>query len=97
MGTHHIEFRVKVPCEIYWDEDMFVSSCPPLDVFSQGETEQQALDNLVEALTLFLESCYEHGNLDEVLKECGFEAVTSESLPTEMSAVEVPLLLAARA
>ncbi len=97
MKTSHIEFKIRVPCEIYWDEDLFVSSCPPLDVFSQGETEQLALDNLVEALSLFLESCYEHGNLDEVLKECGFETVTSESLPTEMPVVEVPLLLAARA
>jgi len=60
----------------------FLASCPVLDVHSQGETEKKALDNLAEALTAFLVSCFEAGTLDTVLKESGFRAV-SRSVPAE--------------
>ena len=36
--------------------DGYVSLCPELDVASQGDTIEQARDNLQEALELFLES-----------------------------------------
>lgn len=51
----------------------YVSHCPALDVYSQGETEEAARDNLKEAVELFLVTCIEIGTLDSVLKECGFE------------------------
>jgi len=35
--------------------DGFVSLCPELDIASQGETVEQARENLREAITLFLE------------------------------------------
>ena len=34
----------------------FVAQCLEVDVASQGETEQQAIDNLREALELYFES-----------------------------------------
>ncbi len=34
----------------------FSSHCPELDVASQGDTEEEARDNLREALELFLEN-----------------------------------------
>jgi len=37
------------------EEDMFCAFCPELDVASQGATHREALDNLREAVTLFLE------------------------------------------
>ena len=55
----------------------YISVCPPLDVFSQGETEEAALANLAEALQLFVESCYERGTLEGVLKDCGFVPETT--------------------
>ncbi len=36
--------------------DGFVSLCPDLDIASQGETIDQARDNLKEALDLFFET-----------------------------------------
>ena len=36
--------------------DGYVSLCPELDIASQGDTIEQARDNLQEALTLFFES-----------------------------------------
>lgn len=36
--------------------DMYVSLCPELDIASQGETVEEAHENLKEALTLFFQS-----------------------------------------
>ena len=37
--------------------DGYVSLCPQLDIASQGDTVADARENLIEALTLFFESC----------------------------------------
>lgn len=37
------------------EDDMYVAICPELDVASQGETVEEARDNLIEAIELFLE------------------------------------------
>ncbi len=36
--------------------DMYVALCPELDIASQGESVEQARDNLKEALELFFET-----------------------------------------
>ena len=36
--------------------DVYVSLCPELDIASQGETVEQARQNLIEALELFFEA-----------------------------------------
>ena len=38
------------------EEDLFVALCPELDVSSQGRSLPEALANLQEAVTLFLEA-----------------------------------------
>ncbi|MBI5632166.1 MAG: type II toxin-antitoxin system HicB family antitoxin [Nitrospirae bacterium] len=38
------------------DDDGYVSLCPELDIASQGDTIEQARDNLKEALELFFET-----------------------------------------
>jgi len=70
-----IQFSANLPLKIKKKKTWFVASCPVLDVHSQGETEEMARENLKEALSLFFQSCFERGVLDEVLKECGFKAV----------------------
>lgn len=41
---------------IVWKEgDVFVADCPQLEIASQGETEDEALSNLQEAIELYLE------------------------------------------
>ena len=92
----HVEFTV--PAEVRQEGAYFVAGCPPLDVFSQGETEESALVNLAEALRLFVESCYERGTLEAVLKDCGFRPDGSVSGLTERGRkVRVPLPLVAQA
>ena len=97
-GLLRLEFRL--PVEIKKKGRIFVSQCPLLDVFSQGNSRAQALENLREAIKLFLQSCLERGTLEQVLKESGFVSATDTgSLPPgKQEYVNVPLsLIASRA
>ncbi len=92
-----IEFKMSVLAHVKVEDGTYISHCPALEVYSQGATEQGAISNLVEALQLFLESCYERGTFEQVLRECNFRP--SESLfaiPHEKAdglIVDVPLPL----
>ena len=69
-----ISIGIRLNCEVSKDDEVnaYVSCCPSLDVCSQGDTEQEATENLDEAIYLFLSSCYDRGTLNKVLKDCGF-------------------------
>ncbi|MCU7840885.1 MAG: type II toxin-antitoxin system HicB family antitoxin [Candidatus Thiodiazotropha sp. (ex Troendleina suluensis)] len=93
-----IRFEMSVPVTVKQDGDWFISACPLLDVFSQGDTHDKAVSNIIEALQLFISSCYERGTLDKVLKESGFHSAPGiESIPVDegMEIVDVPLPLMA--
>jgi predicted RNase H-like HicB family nuclease len=66
-----ITMEFKVPARIRKKGKWFISSCPLLDVHSQGYTRNEAEHNLVDALSSFLISCYERGTLGEVLPRRG--------------------------
>ena len=55
------------PSGKYW-----IGSCPSLNVSTQGESFEQAKENLKEALILFFESCLSRGTLEEVLRRAGY-------------------------
>ena len=54
------------------DASVFVSYCPALNIFSQGESEDEARRAIGSAVGLFLDACYERGQLDRALREAGF-------------------------
>jgi predicted RNase H-like HicB family nuclease len=59
-----------------WSEDgIYIAKCPENSVVSQGETEQEALDNLREALELYYEG----------------DAPVYEYVPRHMTTVEAAL------
>ena len=93
---HQVTFRMRVPAGVKKDGGTFVASCDILDVHSQGETEKQALENLVEALQLFVETCFEKGTLEQVLQAQGFAPGSTDELVSGGRTVEVPLALIAR-
>ncbi|MFZ2444806.1 MAG: type II toxin-antitoxin system HicB family antitoxin [Syntrophobacteraceae bacterium] len=103
MSTR-IEISLKLPVKIKKKKNnLYVASCPALDVFSQGETSEEARTNIAQALYLFLRSCVERGTLDAVLRECGFTAVMEqgespriEGAVSEKDYVDVPLELLSR-
>ncbi|MCB9383684.1 MAG: type II toxin-antitoxin system HicB family antitoxin [Bryobacterales bacterium] len=47
--------RRSFPATVWKEKDWFVSQCLEVDVASQGETEEEALENLKEALELYFE------------------------------------------
>jgi hypothetical protein len=63
------------------------------------DSAEEAKKHLAEALHLFLVSCFERGNLEAVLKECGFSPV-AERPSTEITPIQdkidIPLYLLAK-
>lgn|GEM_PF-394465 len=54
----------------------YVAHCPPLDITTQGRTEEEAKKNLIEASELFVVSCFERGTFEQALRELGWHVVT---------------------
>jgi predicted RNase H-like HicB family nuclease len=88
-----IEFRVKVPFDVKQEGRWFVSYCRPLDIHSQGATREEAVKNLAEAIQLFVESCFERGVLDQVLRDCGFHVTHEISQKDEREMLDIHLPL----
>ena len=91
-----IDMRIQLPFAIKKQGKYYISRCQVLDVHSQGTTQKRAEENLIEAVSLFLVSCFERGTLDAVLKECGFRARRFDERPTGQSRrqaqyIEVPI------
>ncbi|MBF0121561.1 MAG: hypothetical protein HQK79_22245 [Desulfobacterales bacterium] len=76
-----IKFEVKLPIKIFKSETAYIGHCPILDVASQGDTPAEAHKNIIEALSLFLISCFEQGTLSNVLKESGFVQINGDIPP----------------
>lgn len=48
--------KAKFTAIVRREEDQYVAFSPELDIASQGSSQKEAVDNLREAVTLFLES-----------------------------------------
>jgi predicted RNase H-like HicB family nuclease len=46
----------RLTCLIEREDDGYVSSCPEVDIASQGQSIEEARRNLIEAVELFLET-----------------------------------------
>ena len=71
------------------EDHLFVSHCPELGVASCGETAEEALDNLGEAIAVHLEALEEIGELERVFRENQLKVITAPS-PTESVSVSIP-------
>jgi predicted RNase H-like HicB family nuclease len=90
-----LKFELKVPVEVHKGSTAYIARCPIFDVSSQGKNPEQAKKNLVEALFLFVTTCFEMGTLDEVMKQCGFKPSKTVagklSLKKDQELLSVPL------
>ncbi|MCI0529555.1 MAG: hypothetical protein L0Y56_19105 [Nitrospira sp.] len=57
-----VQLNVKLSCVIWEDEDtgVYVSKCPSLDIYSQGESEGQAFEAIKSAVKMYLHAAYEN-------------------------------------
>ena len=58
--------------QLFEEDDQIVAVCPELNVSSFGDTIDDALASLQEAVALFLEECQAMGTLEAVLEEAGY-------------------------
>lgn len=89
-----IVLTVSLPFTIKKGHKYYISCCPVLDVWSQGESEKKAENNLREAIQLFLIDCFERSTLDRVLKQCGFVAMKKppkRKPSTSRNEMDIPL------
>lgn len=93
MAENQIQFDLKVTFDVKQDEVGFVSHCPEFDVFSQGETEESAIENLHEALELFIETCFEYGTLLDVLRESGYKFSREQAHISNVHMMKIPFSL----
>jgi len=59
-----------ITVRIIRDGDWYVSHCLDYDIVSQGQTRQEAKDNIIEAVSLFLE-CASNEEIQRCLDENG--------------------------
>ena len=69
------------------DESGFVALCEELGIASEGETIDEALENIEDALTVFIEGLHREGALEGVLKDHGVNVY--DSPPESATTVEV--------
>ena len=70
-----------LPVVFFEENGVIIAHCLPLDVSSCGHTEEEARDNIRDALAGFIEACDEMGTLHQVLEEAGFVQRGSEWTP----------------
>jgi predicted RNase H-like HicB family nuclease len=76
------------------EDGWHIAHCPPLDITTQGRTEDEAKKNLIEASELFVVSCFERGTFEQALRELGWHVIgghsvaSSGALPTQPNAGE---------
>lgn len=68
-----VHFSLQVVVDIRKENDVYYIGSDAFDIHSQGYSEDEAKENIIEAIQLFIESCYERGVLADALKELGFE------------------------
>jgi len=87
MMTQVVEITINnVQFAVRHDEDagVFVSFCPRFNVYSQGETKDEAIEAATDAVCLRLGTAFEHGRFDKVLRQAGLERIGSaDSTPSE--------------
>ncbi len=88
--VQNIQFTVRLPVRYTREGGAVIAYTPGIDVSSHGSSRPAALAALVEALQLWFMSCYERGQLDAALKECGFMSVP-ESAETSTDMIDVPV------
>ena len=48
------EIEISLPIVVMKEGKWFVASCPPLDIATQGETEQEARENMADLIDEYL-------------------------------------------
>jgi predicted RNase H-like HicB family nuclease len=98
-GKQQVFISIVLPYKLKKRKKWILSSCPTLDIHSQGATEKKAKENLSEAVFAFFISCVARGTIDSILRECGLSYKKHETfkdiqLPKpDKNSISVPIPL----
>lgn len=87
MNSVQLQFRLGFALRYDADSRTYVSYCPTLILYSQGDTKDEARAAIVSAAKLFIVRCYERDILHTVLRERGMTRATGDEV-TRASASE---------
>ncbi|MBR4742107.1 MAG: type II toxin-antitoxin system HicB family antitoxin [Desulfovibrio sp.] len=90
-----IEFLPPDPCE---ERNAWIVGCPEIDLYTQGDTYEEAAENSTDALQGWFKVCMEHGTREKVLAECGISPTRIASMKNSYTEalVRQPLLILAK-
>ena len=71
------------------EEKMFFALCPELDVGSQGETVEEADDNLKDAIVVYLNTIEELGTRKDVFKKRNIKIYSYKPKPA-LKKINIP-------
>ncbi len=81
-----MKVRTKITCylsaRIEKEGDLYTSRCISLPVASQGDSPEEAMASLIEATTMFIDSCVARGSLQAVLLKYNWRPHSTP--PTEL-------------
>jgi predicted RNase H-like HicB family nuclease len=69
--------NIQFTCRLFEEDDVVVAVCPEFNVSSFGDTSEEAVASLHEAMVLFFRECERMGTLDVVLEEAGYHPVAT--------------------
>lgn len=78
MKSLMLQFRLGFATRFDEEAHVHVSYCPTLELYSQGETKDEAKAAIVSAAKLFIVRCYERDILHTVLRKRGMTRASSE-------------------
>ena len=91
IGT--VELKVRLEAKVTQADDKWIACCSPLDLYTQADSKDAALEALKEAVYGWFESCLERGVLEKALEEVGFRLVKpGDRVSAAASATEVSRL-----
>lgn len=86
-STEQLRFvRVDVPVFLVEEGNgQWVAYCPPLEVSSYGDTEEEAKAAFEDALAIFIEEADRRGSLERELLRMGWTLASSDYYPPQVS------------
>jgi predicted RNase H-like HicB family nuclease len=67
--------NIRFTCRLFREDDVVVAVCPEFNVSSFGDTSEEAVASLHQAMELFFKECQRMGTLETVLEEAGYRPV----------------------
>ena len=85
-----VELSIKLRCVVWKDDVEWISCCPSLDVYSQGESREHAQKSIKEVAKLWIASCLDRDTLSEALAEVGWTKFGSiEEVPDDHDTISL--------